>query len=205
MGSSLPVLAFASLLSKLTSTHRPSLLEITKALGDNTKYPNKAPLFITWNKNDALRGCIGTFLSMEIESGVSEYAIISALEDSRFPPISARELSLLSVSVTLLANFVPISDCEDWEIGIHGLKVQIDANGRHYLGTFLPSVAEEQEWTQLETLWNLLRKAGYQGISEGATLDFYTQLLQNGQLNLTRYEGLKYGLSYEEYRELAQR
>lgn len=203
MGSSLAVLAFASLLSKLTSTPCPTLLEIKKALGDTTKYPKKAPLFVTWNKNDTLRGCIGTFLAIDIESGVSEYALISAMEDSRFPPISARELSLLSVSVTLLTNFEQIYDCEDWKIGVHGLKVQLQANGRSYLGTFLPSVAEEQEWTQLETLWNLLRKAGYRGISQGGTLDFYAQLMAVEHMTLTRYEGLKYSLSYSGYRELS--
>lgn len=203
MGTSLTVLAFASLLSKLTSSPRPSLLEIAKSLGDTNKYPKEAPIFITWNKDGNLRGCIGTFQSVELESGVSEYALISAMEDSRFPPISARELSMLSVSVTILTDFEPITDCEDWNIGEHGLKVQFQISGRHYLGTFLPSVAEEQEWTQLETLWNLLRKAGYLGVSEGATLEFYIQLLREGYMTLTRYKGLKYGLSYPEYRALA--
>ena len=30
-------------------------------------------------------------------------------------------------------------------------------------GTFLPEVATEQEWTQAETLENLIRKSGYYG------------------------------------------
>ncbi|EEQ40244.1 hypothetical protein EJF18_50456 [Clavispora lusitaniae] len=199
MSKSLAVLAFESLCSKLKSSSRARLADISQSLGESQTYPSKAPLFITWNKNNTLRGCIGTFSSVEIESGVAEYALISAFEDSRFPPIKESELDKLSVSVTLLANFEPIDDCQDWEIGVHGLKVQIQANGRFYSGTFLPSVAEEQEWNKTETLWYLLRKAGYNGVSEKETTQFYSQLMSSGKINLTRYEGLKCGMDYKEY------
>lgn len=201
MSKSLALWAFESLNAKLNpNSSSLSIKELNSLLGtSDNDYPPKAPLFITWNKNNNLRGCIGTFLSSPTESGVANYALVSAFEDPRFPPIKASELPLLSVSVTLLDNFEPISDPTDWEIGVHGLKVKFNSNGHHYLGTFLPVVAEEQEWDKKDTLWNLLRKAGFSGVSRLQTLDFYKRGISEDWLILTRYEGLKSGLDYKEY------
>lgn len=49
----------------------------------------QSALFVTWNtvgrRGDyRLRGCIGNFQPMPIREGIAEYALISALEDSRF-------------------------------------------------------------------------------------------------------------------------
>lgn len=203
MSKSLALWAFESLYQKLNPHAAPiTLKDLNSYFGTSAKdYPSDAPLFITWNKNHQLRGCIGTFLGMPTEKGVSEYALVSAFQDSRFPQVSASELPSLSVSVTLLSNFEPIEDPTDWEIGVHGLKVKILSNGRHYLGTFLPVVAEEQEWDKKETLWNLLRKAGYSGTSQLQTIGFYNKGISEGWIQLTRYEGLKAGLDYAEYLE----
>lgn len=201
MAKSLALWAFETLNSKLNpSSASMALSDYNTLLGTSSAdYPSNAPLFITWNKNGNLRGCIGTFLSSPTESGVANYALVSAFEDSRFPAISASELLLLSVSVTLLDNFEPIDDATDWEIGVHGLKVKFNADRRHYLGTFLPVVAEEQQWDKQETLWNLLRKAGYSGVSRAETLAFYNKGISEGWMELIRYEGLKCGLDYREY------
>lgn len=200
MSKALALYAFESLYRELNpQAAKLSISDLHKFLKSEKDYPQSAPLFITWNKNHNLRGCIGTFLSLPTESGVAEYSLVSAFQDSRFPQISALELPLLSVSVTLLDKFEPISDPEDWEIGKHGLKVKISTGGRHYSGTFLPLVAEEQEWDHIETLWNLLSKAGYRGVSELKTLEFYGNGIKNGAVQLTRYEGLKSGLNYAEY------
>lgn len=201
MTKALAFWAFENLNSRLhPESASATLKDLNQLVGSTEKdYPPRAPLFITWNKDDNLRGCIGTFLSSPTESGVANYALISAFEDLRFSPIRASELPLLSVSVTLLDNFEPIEDPEDWEIGLHGLKVKFNAGGRHYLGTFLPVVAEEQEWDKKDTLWNLLRKAGYGGVSKLQTVGFYQKGIADGWLELTRYEGLKTQLDYEEY------
>lgn len=201
MSKSLALWAFESLNSKLNpKAPHISLSDLNLFVGSSSAdYPSKAPLFITWNKKHNLRGCIGTFQSSPTESGVANYALVSAFEDTRFPAISVSELPLLSASVTLLDKFEPISDASDWTVGKHGLKVRLNTNGRHYLGTFLPLVAEEQEWDKKETLWNLLRKAGFSGVSELQTLDFYRKGLAEGWIELTRYEGLKSGAEYAEY------
>lgn len=200
MSSSLAFLAFESIVNKLTETRPLKIAEINKFLGTKKgAYPVDAPLFVTWNKNGKLRGCIGTFSALPLEEGVSKYALISAFDDERFQPISVLEISQLSVGITILDNFVAINDPEDWTIGTHGLKVLFKLENRTHLGTFLPLVAEEQEWDHVETLWNLLQKAGYRGVPLEKTIEFYESALEIHSMRLVRYEGVKVGATYEEY------
>jgi AMME syndrome candidate gene 1 protein len=63
---------------------------------------------VTWKigREKRLRGCIGTFSELNLHSGLKEYALTSALKDSRFDPISRDELPRLTVSVSILqVNF----------------------------------------------------------------------------------------------------
>lgn len=81
------------------------------------KFDNKQfPLFVTWyiGKEKRLRGCIGTFTPLDLHDGLKEYAITSALRDSRFDPIGKDELSKLNCSVSLLTNFEPTKSWNDW-------------------------------------------------------------------------------------------
>lgn len=144
----------------------------------NAKIDINAPMFVTWEKNGALRGCIGTF-QPQSAAGVSKYALIAALEDHRFPPITSREFKHLSCSVTLLKDFQDITDDPyNWEIGIHGIELELPDLGLS--ATFLPSVAEEQHWDQDQTFSALLRKAG---APLGSLSDF--------NYKITRYTGVK--------------
>lgn len=172
------------------------LLATDSSLSD---YPKEAPMFITWNKNGDLRGCIGTFSPLNTEKGVAKYALVSAFEDPRFSPIASEELASLSVSVTLLDKFEEIADPLDWTVGDHGLKVYFEVSGRGYSGTFLPSVAEDQGWDAVDTLWNLARKAHYSGLKHGDTVSFYKRGISEGWLQLTRYQGLKAEATYDEF------
>lgn len=206
MTKALCLLAFETLnnrlVSETTSTSLASFNSLTNGSSDD--YPDSAPLFITWNKHGDLRGCIGTFRALPIESGVKKFALTSALEDSRFPPISRSELPALSVSVTLLDKFTPISLPLDWEIGLHGLKLYISYHGRSYSGTFLPSVAEEQEWDKKTTLWYLLRKAEFESVSKSKLVEFYEKGLAEGWLELERYDGVKSELDYDAHSKLKE-
>ncbi|OBA19278.1 hypothetical protein METBIDRAFT_46473 [Metschnikowia bicuspidata var. bicuspidata NRRL YB-4993] len=201
MSKSLALFAFESLVSELESSKRMTLAEVEKRTKSETAlYPQNAPLFVTWNKDGNLRGCIGTFLNTPVEAGVAQYALISAFEDTRFAPIKFSELPSLSVGITLLDNFEEVLDPQDWVIGKHGLKVLFTDQGRRYLGTFLPLVAVEQEWTSNDTLWNLLRKSGSKSVSPAETTDFYASAIAAGTMRLVRYEGLKCSASYHEYK-----
>lgn len=201
MSKALCLLAFETLNNKLLSESSSTSLATFNSLtkGSAEDYPASAPLFVTWNKHGDLRGCIGTFLPLKIDTGVKRFALTSALEDPRFPPISRTELPALSVSVTLLDKFTPISLPLDWEIGLHGLKLHINYNGHYYSGTFLPSVAEEQEWDKKTTLWYLLRKADFESVSKSKVIEFYEKGLTEGWLELERYDGMKSELDYATY------
>lgn len=165
-----------------------------------------APLFVTWNTLDddvvdddddeqdgvSLRGCIGTFENQPLAEGLPEYAIISALHDTRFPPITRRELPTLQVAVTLLTDFEEAADARDWEIGTHGIRLSFHDKGRRYGATYLPDIASEQGWTRDETLFSLVRKAGWTGNRAQ-----WTKL----ELKVTRYQGKKRSLNYGEYKK----
>lgn len=160
------------------------------------------PLFVTWNTYDdddstddedvSLRGCIGTFESQDLHSAVPEYALISALNDHRFPPISKTELPTLQAAVTLLTDFEAVEDPYDWEVGTHGVRLSFQDRGRRYGSTYLPDVAAEQGWTKEETLFSLARKAGWMGSQSK---------FKNLTLGVTRYQGSKAKMGYGEYKK----
>ncbi|KAF4964673.1 hypothetical protein FSARC_7434 [Fusarium sarcochroum] len=158
--------------------------------------PSSAPLFVTWNTMDdgepMLRGCIGTFEAQDLSDGVAEYALVSALNDTRFSPIRKSELPTLQVAVTLLTDFEEVDEIFDWEIGIHGIRLSFYDRGRRYGSTYLPDVAAEQGWTKDETLFSLIRKAGWTG-SRGRWKDL--------DLKVTRYQGKKTTLEYADYKK----
>lgn len=202
MTKALALLAFEALSARLAGATPRTVAQIQEAINDQADYPAEAPLFVTWTINGDLRGCIGTFASHKTAENVSHFAVVSALQDSRFPPVKAAELPRLAVSITVLDNFTPIEDALDWKIGKHGLKVLFSRGMSQYLGTFLPSVAEEQGWTQEETLWHLLSKAGLPGVKRSDTLDFYKTAMNKGTMDLVRYDGLKSLALYEEYAKI---
>lgn len=176
--------AFDCLASSLLDT--PAKIELKTGL--------VSPLFVTWNKYDShgvkqLRGCIGTFSDIPLTRGIKEYALISAFEDTRFSPITKKELPKLSVSITVLTNFTKVTDAMDWELGKHGIRVKLHHGGKSYGATFLPDVALEQGWDKEETIEHCVRKAGYR---YDYTLD---------DVEVIRYEGEKCGCDYSDYQQ----
>lgn len=163
--------------------------------------PTSAPLFVTWNtlssgsgsgSDVSLRGCIGTFEAQPLSTGLPEYALISALHDTRFPPVTKRDLPRLQVAVTLLTDFEDAADAYDWDIGTHGIRLSFSDAGRRYGATYLPDVAAEQGWTKDEALYSLVRKAGWAGgRSAWKALN----------LKVTRYQGRKASLDYPEFKK----
>lgn len=157
-----------------------------------------SPLFVTWNKvsrrsqNRSLRGCIGTFEPQDLDVGLKDYAITSALHDTRFNPITLAELPTLEVAVTLLTDFEPCSDPLVWELGVHGIKISFYERHRRYSATYLPDVAVEQGWTKEETLESLIRKAGFSGRKTWRDV---------AELHVVRYQGRKESVEFEEYRQ----
>merc|ERR1711963_1107132 len=99
------------------------------------------PLFVTWKigRDQRLRGCIGTFNDMELHHGLREYAITSAMKDSRFSPMTREEFPGLQVSVSVLCNFEDGADFADWDLGTHGIRIEfLSERGNKKTATFLP-------------------------------------------------------------------
>ncbi|XP_037938801.1 uncharacterized protein CG5902 [Teleopsis dalmanni] len=157
------------------------------------------PLFVTWKtgRDKRLRGCIGTFSAMHLHSGLREYALTSALKDSRFSPIGKEELPKLTVSVSILQNFEEAHGYLDWTLGIHGIRIEfLNERGCKRTATYLPQVATEQGWDQTQTIDSLLRKGGYR-----ATITPDTRR----SIKLTRYRSQEIQMNYKEYREILER
>lgn len=173
----LAAVAFNELESVLLGNVSPRQVNTGVAAG------TKSALFVTWTKKGTLRGCIGTFAPLPVVEGVKQYALIAALKDPRFKPISASELPKLEVSVTILGPLEPIDDPMDWQIGLHGVKAEFPG---HKSATFLPEIAEEQGWTKQDTLEALADKAGASSLTG---------------LSMSRYLGTKVKMSYAQYKE----
>lgn len=156
------------------------------------------PLFVTWKigKDRRLRGCIGTFTAMRLHSGLREYAITSALKDSRFSPITRDEIQRLTVSVSILQGFEEARGYLDWTLGTHGIRIEFyNERGSKRTATYLPQVATEQGWDQTQTIDSLLRKGGYKAA--------ITPEMRRS-IKLTRYTSQECHMTYSEYRDLVE-
>lgn len=114
--------------------------------------------FVTLTKdNHDLRGCIGRVIADEpLQETVMAMAKAAAFEDSRFSPVTQKELNGLSLSITILSQPWSINSLDDFIVGKHGIILK--KAGRSAL--FLPQVATEQNWDKQTTLEHLCRKAG---------------------------------------------
>ncbi|KAL5105368.1 hypothetical protein TcWFU_001947 [Taenia crassiceps] len=131
---------------------------------DPPPQPKTFPNHAYYGKDQRLRGCIGTFKAMNLYAGLREYALNSALRDSRFSPITQKEFPHLYCSVSLLTDFEDAADYKDWQIGVHGIRIEfLNERGSQRSATYLPEVALEQGWNHQETIDSLLRKGGYKG------------------------------------------
>lgn len=159
----------------------------------------RSALFVTWstlrtNGKKSLRGCIGNFTPQALEAGLADYALVSALEDSRFSPIRASELSCLQCSVSLLTPFTSVDDILAWTPGVHGIHISFrhPRTGRKLSATYLPDVVVEQGWSKEEAILSLIHKAGYSGsVSPGDAVW--------NSIQLKVYESCKAHADFEEY------
>lgn len=113
--------------------------------------------FVTLNKENVLRGCIGSIVGHEpLYINVWRMARAAAFNDPRFPPLKAGEWSSVSLHISVLDVLSPCPDPEAIEVGKHGLALQLGARS----GVFLPQVPVEQGWNRLDYLEHLCDKAG---------------------------------------------
>lgn len=113
--------------------------------------------FVTLKRAGHLRGCIGRMQSAEpLGETLLAMARAAALEDPRFDPVEASELSELRIEVSLLTPIQPSKDPLSIEIGPTGLWIE----GKGRRGVLLPQVAAERGWSPEEFLRATCKKAG---------------------------------------------
>ncbi len=123
----------------------------------------KLGVFVTLNKNNALRGCIG--YAEPIEPAIKatiEVAIAAAFNDPRFSAVTKDEFQILDFEVTVLTQpeLIEIAHPDQYmdeiEIGRDGLIIQKG----YSRGLLLPQVATENAFTVEEFLEHTCMKAG---------------------------------------------
>ncbi len=118
--------------------------------------------FITLTQQGNLRGCIGSLQAhRSLLDDVKSNAVSAALHDPRFRPLSAAELDITKVEISLLSPSVVI-DFKNEADALAQLRPNVDGvvfECRSYRSTFLPQV-----WEQLpqprEFMAHLKHKAG---------------------------------------------
>lgn len=119
-------------------------------------------VFVTLKRRDRLRGCIGfPYPVMPLVDAIAGAAVAAALEDPRFPHVTARELGGIEIEVTVLTppeplEFPPEERPAHVEVGRHGLII----SSKRGSGLLLPQVATENGWTAEEFLDHTCMKAG---------------------------------------------
>ncbi|MBU2056060.1 MAG: AmmeMemoRadiSam system protein B [Proteobacteria bacterium] len=114
-------------------------------------------IFVTLKKRGNLRGCIGRMIpDRPLATLVGTIALQSAFEDSRFSPVTPRELPDLKIDISVLTPMKPIPGPAEIVVGRDGVLLQ--KGGRS--AVFLPQVAPEQGWGRDEMLNHLSQKAG---------------------------------------------
>ena len=118
--------------------------------------------YLTRNKEEHLRGCIGFPLpEKKLRQSVVEAAIAAATEDPRFPPVDMPELEnmIFEISVLTLPEEIkakPADYKKEIKIGRDGLILR----WRYGSGLLLPQVPVELKWGVDEYLANICYKAG---------------------------------------------
>jgi uncharacterized protein (TIGR00296 family) len=180
-------LCFEALANKVNNTSESKVSSLVIDSSNNSK----CPMFVTWKKGGDLRGCIGCFDPLALYSGLQQYAVVAGTQDRRFHPIPSAELPTLECGISLLHSFEPAQNALDWEIGTHGIRLNIDGCG----ATFLPEVAKEWKWTKDQTLVELAKKGGFRGKYDKAAVE---------RSKVERYQSAKCVATWAEYQEFLQ-
>ena len=161
-------------MSSLAEREKQLLLQLARralAVAVSADAANKPPLqdfpneeflqqpsgaFVTLHRRGRLRGCVGQLPGHDsLAAVVAHCARSAALQDSRFEPVQAAELSEIEIEVSVLSALEDVT-LEAIEAGKHGLVV---SQGRQR-GVLLPQVATQFNWSAQRFLEETCVKAG---------------------------------------------
>jgi len=99
----------------------------------------RAPVFVTLKIAGELRGCMGELVARheDLVAETVDRAVVAALGDPRFPPLTVDELSRCTIDVTILDPLEPIDSPERLDPARYGVEVS-DSLGRR--GVLLPGI-----------------------------------------------------------------
>jgi uncharacterized protein len=128
-----------------------------------SKFSYNSGVFVTLNKKENLRGCIGFPTPVKkLYQSLVDASIASAIEDPRFPPVKYEELNEISFEVTILTPpkevkvTNPLEYINKIKVGRDGLIVKWEFGS----GLLLPQVPVEYGWNEEEFLNHTCEKAG---------------------------------------------
>ena len=155
--------------NELVKMARRAVIEILKdnsKIDDskfNSKFNFNSGVFVTINKQNSLRGCIGFPLPVKrLCEGLIDAAIAAATQDYRFTPLNVDEIDQVVFEVTVLSEptEIKVEDPKDYlsiiKVGRDGLIVENDYTS----GLLLPQVPVEYNWDVEEFLKYTCEKAG---------------------------------------------
>ncbi|MFB5632775.1 MAG: TIGR00296 family protein [Nitrosopumilus sp.] len=129
----------------------------------DSKFNFNSGVFVTLNKQDDLRGCIGYPVpERKLCEGLVDAAISAATRDPRFPPVTEDELDKITFEVTVLSppEEIKVNEYSEYlsqiKVGTDGLIVENEFTS----GLLLPQVPTEYGWNEKEFLEYTCQKAG---------------------------------------------
>ena len=112
--------------------------------------------FVTLTEAGDLRGCVGYMSAMKpLYLTVRDTAVLAALRDPRFHPVSTQELPKLQYEISVLSPLRHVLDVRQIVVGQHGLLMKSGANE----GLLLPQVPTDQHWDRTRFLEETCGKA----------------------------------------------
>ena len=114
-------------------------------------------VFATLKRDGELRGCIGYVVpNIDLHKTTERAVVAAATSDPRFAAVEAEELSRIGISISVLAEAVPVDEVGEIEIGHDGIIIERDGAR----GLLLPQVASERGWDRERFLAETCTKAG---------------------------------------------
>ncbi|MBO1924945.1 AmmeMemoRadiSam system protein A [Thiomicrorhabdus sp. 6S3-12] len=160
---------------------------LTAELNLDGQLANPGASFVTLNKEQQLRGCIGSLLAHRpLAEDVVANAFNAAFKDPRFAPLQLEETDLLEMEISVLSTPQEIQAIETLEQLLESLQPGLDGlilTQGFRRATFLPSV-----WEQLpdkeEFVRQLMRKGGI--------------MQWSSEIRCERYHSFKFGAQWQE-------
>jgi AmmeMemoRadiSam system protein A len=117
----------------------------------------KRGAFVTLKKQGELRGCIGHMSEdTPLCTVIGAMALQASFNDTRFSPLTQKELSQVEIEISVLTPFTRIDSADEIVLGVDGVIVK---KGNQQ-AVFLPQVATETGWSKEVFLDQLCYKAG---------------------------------------------